>query len=82
LKLGTYTPYLLSVIVYSIKRRNKETKKKNSKHKQLHVLVCLLKKKTKCQVLPILDVERLQIFIGVAEICTALFDARFFIFFL
>jgi hypothetical protein len=31
--------------------------------------------KIKCQVLPILDVERLQIFIGVAEICTALFDS-------
>jgi hypothetical protein len=31
--------------------------------------------KIKCQVLPILDAERLQIFIGVAEICAALFDA-------
>jgi hypothetical protein len=37
--------------------------------------------KIKCQVLPILDVERLQKFIGVAEICAALCDAQFFIFF-
>jgi hypothetical protein len=34
--------------------------------------------KIKCQVLPILDVERLQNLFGAAEICTALFVARFF----
>jgi hypothetical protein len=33
--------------------------------------------KIKCQVLPILDVLRLQYLLGVAEICVALFSARF-----
>jgi hypothetical protein len=37
--------------------------------------------KIKYQVLPILDVERLQKFIAAAEISAALYVARFFIFF-
>jgi hypothetical protein len=37
--------------------------------------------KIKCQVLPILDVERLQNLFGVAEICAPLFVEQFFIYF-
>jgi hypothetical protein len=43
LKLGTYTPYLLSVVVYSRKRRKKERKKeKNSKTQALACLMSIV----------------------------------------
>jgi hypothetical protein len=45
------------------------------------VLVCLMLHRIKCQVLPILDVLRLQYLFGVVEIYRALFSARFFIYF-
>jgi hypothetical protein len=40
LKLGTYTPYLLSVVVYS--REIKEERKKNSKSQALACLMSIV----------------------------------------